>query len=453
MEEPTEEPLPTGTVPAGLTPIATTSLPTRTPPPTGTAEPTAPAVTPTPIIEERIAEVEWPPRMRLGNSDTVRLAVIPNEEGLTITTEFPEHAVVTQTVVLEQPPGYDLALGAQLDGVGFTLSPKGDQVQDWQPAETMAWHWTISPEQSGQQRLTLTLTLHRLPQSGNPEPARQSTIYSKGLDVQVTTFLGLTTQQVMMTGLLGLLLGVALNLPLIRHFRAGLSGLVRLPVVEQGGPLARLPNDNLAIEPHPRIQLSEDERALLRALFNKYARLTLEVEFRSGYSGARTFLALPIRPDGRSDAYTIAKIGEQNGIQKEYDNYKLYVEHTLPPVTARIQDRPVVVDGRSKAPGTTGENGRLRVRLAELAALRYTFIGEPGQRPISLRQSLLEEPEPALLEKLFRTFGPNWWMQRRPYTFRLLQEYDCKLPSHYIIEPADGKGQPFDGQGSPADYD
>ncbi|MFZ0545987.1 MAG: phosphotransferase, partial [Candidatus Promineifilaceae bacterium] len=84
---------------------------------------------------------------------------------------------------------------------------------------------------------------------------------------------------------------------------------------------------------------------------------------------------------------------------------------------------------------------------------RYTFIGEPGQRPISLRQSLLEKGDPALLEKLFRTFGPNWWMQRRPYTFLLLQEYDRKLPSHYTLEPATGKGRPFDGQGSPADYD
>ncbi|MFZ0545982.1 MAG: hypothetical protein WAM60_11120, partial [Candidatus Promineifilaceae bacterium] len=142
MEEPTEEPGPT-TTPA--------------------APPTA-ITTPTPIIEERVAEVEWPPRMRLGNSDTVRLAVVPNEEGLTITTEFPEHEIVTQTVTLEQPAGYDLALGAQLDGIGFSLSPEGDQVQDWQVDEPMVWHWTISPERSGQHRLTLTLTLHRVPQ-------------------------------------------------------------------------------------------------------------------------------------------------------------------------------------------------------------------------------------------------------------------------------------------------
>ncbi len=446
--EATPAPALTETAPAVLTDEPTVLNPTPTPftLPTIEASPTA-AATPTPIIEERLAEVEWPPQMRLGNSDTVRLAVIPNEEGLTITTEFPEHAVVTSTIVLEQPAGFDLALGAELDGVGFTLSPEGDQVQDWQPEEPMTWHWTISPERGGQQRLTLTLTLHRLPQAGNPNPARQSTIYSKGLDVQVSTFLGMNTRMVMVTGFLGLLAGVALNIPLIRYLRPNIQRQA------QQGLQSRRPNENLTIEPNPDIKLNKEEIGLLQALFNQYDRLTIEVEFRSGYSGARTLLALPIHADGRSDAYTIAKIGEKGAMQKEYDNYKQFVENTLPPVTARIQDRPVVVESRSKAPGTSSQRGRLNVRLMELASVRYTFIGEPGQRPISLRQSLLEKSEPNLLEKLFRTFGPNWWMQRRPYTFRLLQEYDRKLPSHYILEPTNGRGPIFDGKGSPADYD
>jgi hypothetical protein len=208
----------------------------------------------------------------------------------------------------------------------------------------------------------------------------------------------------MMTGFLGLLLGVALNVPLIRYLRSD------KPQENGTGLQKRPPNEGLVLEPHPNITLNEDETTLLQVLFDRYARLTIEVEFRSGYSGARTLLALPIHANGRSDAYTIAKIGERRSIENEYENYKQYVENTLPPVTARIQDRPVVVDGRSKAPGTSDTSGRLKVRLVELAALRYTFIGEPGQRPISLRQSLLQNPEPELLEKLFRTFGPNWWM-------------------------------------------
>jgi len=34
---------------------------------------------------------------------------------------------------------------------------------------------------------------------------------------------------------------------------------------------------------------------------------------------------------------------------------------------------------------------------------------------------------------LFDTFGPNWWLQKRPYTFKLSQEYDCALPSHLVV--------------------
>jgi hypothetical protein len=47
-----------------------------------------------------------------------------------------------------------------------------------------------------------------------------------------------------------------------------------------------------------------------------------------------------------------------------------------------------------------------------------------------------------LLHKLFDTFGPHWWMQRRPYTFRLSQEYDRMRPAHYALEPLRGGGAP-----------
>jgi len=86
------------------------------------------------------------------------------------------------------------------------------------------------------------------------------------------------------------------------------------------------------------------------------------------------------------------------------------------------------------------------------AALRYTFIGEPGRPPLSLRESLIANPDPALLEKLFSTFGPNWWMQRRAHTFRLAQEYDRMLPAHYVLEPAKEKGaKALDGKLAPSE--
>ncbi len=83
------------------------------------------------------------------------------------------------------------------------------------------------------------------------------------------------------------------------------------------------------------------------------------------------------------------------------------------------------------------------------AVLQYTFIGEPGTKPVSLRQALLDAPDPKLLTRLFEMFGPNWWMQRKPWTFRLAQEYDSLLPPHWLLEPEIGKGEPLDGRKPP----
>jgi hypothetical protein len=209
--------------------------------------------------------------------------------------------------------------------------------------------------------------------------------------------------------------------------------------------LSRAPNTDLIIEPHPDIDLSAPEIRLFQALFQRYARLVLELEFRSGYSGARAFLAQPILADGRADAFAVAKVGDHSVIEREFANYGSYVEQTLPPVTARIQGRPVTAARRSSR--------LFRRQASPLAAIRYTFIGEPGRKPVSLHQQLLVDPDPVYLEKLFDTFGPNWWMQRRPHTFRLVQEYDRKLPSHYILEPTNERGEVLDGRAAPAEVD
>jgi hypothetical protein len=88
--------------------------------------------------------------------------------------------------------------------------------------------------------------------------------------------------------------------------------------------------------------------------------------------------------------------------------------------------------------------------------LQYTFVGAPGDQPISLREFALDHPADQtsrlLEERLFATFSPTWWMQRRPYTFRLGREYDRLLPVHFILEPTDG-AEPaltLDGDSAPA---
>jgi hypothetical protein len=420
VEKPTQAPAFSPTAPTAPQPTATFAV-----------LPTSPVPTPTSVIEARLVELEWPPRLRFGDSDVVRLALIPSGEGYTLTTEFPEHQTITQTVTVQRPGGYDLYAVARLDGVRFNLSPIGDQERYLPPNEVVTWRWSLTPRAPGQQRLSLALLLRWKPSPGTAGMVSESEAFTKSLDISVTSFFGLTRGQAMTTGLAGLILGGGLCL-----FMLGTFIRPARPALQTTNP-----NPDLVIEPRPGLELSPLERSLLRAIFRRYARLVLESEFLSGYSGARTFLAQPVRSDGRADAYTIVKIGESRTIQREFQNYETFVKDTLPPITARIQHPPVTV----RSPRLSGNfpSG------GENAALQYTFIGAPGQTPTSLRQALLKEPDPALLRKLFETFGPNWWMQRRPYTFRLAQEYDVLLPAHLVVESAQGKGKTLDGSTPP----
>jgi hypothetical protein len=384
-------------------------LPTNTPAsiPTLTIEPTR--------VEPRLIELEWPPTMRLGESDLIRISLAIVQGGVVVTAEFDNHLVATQAVVVPRPTGYDLEGIGQLNGVGFEIEPTGEQIFSLPEDQRVTWRWTITPRAVGQQRLSLNLRLRWTPSFGNTQgTVRETTLFDRGLNVNVNAFFGLTSGQATALGFIGLMVGGGLSLPLaatfvIRPRRKSLPSFA--------------PNDSLVIEKHPSFDLTPEEKKLLQVLFRRYARLTLEAEFRSGYSGARTFLALPVHADGRADAYTIAKIGDVDSIQREYENYERFVKDTLPPITARIQESPV------QLPGTGG--GR--------AVLRYTFIGEAGKMPTSLRELLISNSPISgqLLEKLFSTFGPNWWMQRRPYTFRLAQEYDRMLPAHFVLEPVE----------------
>ena len=382
-------------------------------------------VPPTPVIEQRMVELEWPPRLRLGDSDFVRLTLIPQVDGYTVTTEFPDHTTVTETIEVQHESGYQLAAAARLDGVAFEISPADEQEYSLTPGQPVTWRWSLQPRHAGQQRLSVTLQLRWIPLADSDSFSRQAVAFSRSLDVRVVSFFGLTRGQAMTGGLLGLFFGGGLSVVALTG--VGQSARAALRVLD--------PNPALALEPRPGLALANAEAGLLRALFGRYARLVVESEFLSGYSGARTFLVQPIRMDGRADAYTIVKIGQPESIQREFANYETFVKDTLPPITARIQHAPVVLRGGDRA------------------AVQYTFIAEPGRLPTSLRLALLANPEPHLLFKLFETFGPNWWMQRRAETFRLSREYDRVLPTHYVLEPAAGRGRILDGRSAPGGMD
>jgi hypothetical protein len=367
--------------------------------------------------EARLVELEWPAELRLGESDVVRLSLVPSQDGYVVNAEFSEHPVQSQPVTVARPQGYEIVGVARLDGAGFDLEPQGEQVQDLVPGQTILWRWSLTAHNAGRQRLALVVKLRWNPlQAGLA--AHEAVIYSRALTVKVTSILGLTGAQAQAAGvILAVLAGVLL------------LGLV---LARKTSPFQALrPNPAVTIETLPGSPLPGAVSALFQALFARYNRLIVTAEFHSGYSGSRTWLVLPVHADGRRDAQTIVKAGPAPSIQTEFNHYQTFVKDTLPPVTARIQQAPV------------------RLRGGQLAALRYTFIGQ--STPTSLREALLADPDPAYLERLFETFGPNWWMQRRPATFRLALEYDHILPAHLVLEPCASGSFELDGATPPAE--
>lgn len=397
--------------------VILTPLATLTPIPTGVPES---EVTVTPgddyrqtWSEDRLVEFEFPIELKYGDSDVIRLSVIPIESGYIIQSEFPDHQIEANQIQVDRPEGFELWGIAKIDGVGFTISEK-DQDKLIPLNEKITWRWTLIANNPGTHRMFVNLKFRWVPKDQENESLMYETdAFSKAFEIKVKSIFGLNRNQSLLGGFSGLILSSAMGLIALFYRPKAL----RFVIDEEQ------PDHDIKIETLPSIEISDQEKEMMQALFQGYGRLLVEWEFRSGYSGARTLLVLPVYADQRYDAETIIKIGSKNNITREYQNYVKYVKQTLPPLTARIQKPPV------------------SVLKSDLACIQYTFIAEPGKPPQSLRQLLTQSQDADSIIRLFDNFGPNWWYQNQPYVYRLDQEYDRKLPSHLYIRPISDTGE------------
>lgn len=400
------------------TSIPGTQAPLTTP--TGQIPQETPLATPTAIVERRSIEVEWPPDMRLGDSDIIRLSLIPTSGGYTPQLEFEDHELEVEAEEIPYISGFDAFAIARMDAVGFEFSPEGDQERRIMPGQILNWRWSISPQNPGTHRLSLQMRIRWVPIDNGR--IKELPLWDRGFEINVNAPFGVSASQARILGMLGILIGGTMVLPL-----AQFAVKRRLEKAWASRVRQLSPNRALEIDTSPGIDLSTEERTLLEAVYHRYSRLHVQTRFSSGYSGARTFLVQPVWADGRTDAYAIVKIGALGEIKAEFANYESFVRHTLPPITSRVQGPPVVVQDESSA------------------ALEYTFVGLPGVTPTSFRTFALAQKSSdsqELIENgLFRTFGTGWWMQRVPYTFRLETEYDRLLPVHLVLELTDERSE------------
>ena len=168
------------------------------------------------------------------------------------------------------------------------------------------------------------------------------------------------------------------------------------------------------------IALTEEHLFLLRRMFYGYSRVRVERRLTGGFTRALLLIVTPIQADGVADAPLVVKIDDAEDILEEARRYEQNVKNTLPPLTARLEDRPIAPE------------------MSDLAGLKYTLVAAEHQNPQDLRdaaQTLGMASLAAWLKTtLYPIFGALWWGQRRPYRFAVWEEYDFLLPPLLVLD-------------------
>ncbi len=158
--------------------------------------------------------------------------------------------------------------------------------------------------------------------------------------------------------------------------------------------------------------LPEEALFILRRMFYGYGRIRIERRLVGGYTSAVILVVTPVNADGMEDAAVVVKIDDADIILDEAQRYETHVRSSLPPLTARLEEKP-----------TTSET-------SDLAGLKYTFIAGMNSSAQDLREAArdLANLGEWLRRELYPYFGKTWWKQNRPYRFQVWTEYDWLLP-------------------------
>jgi hypothetical protein len=203
---PTEE-MPT---PAGSMPTPGEELPTQLGQPTAPPE-QLPTQLPA-IPERRHLTLEWPPTIRSGDSDVVRLTLEVDAQGnLTPTAEIAGHQTRGQTV--EIPNLYAthrVFAEARLDMAGMQVVPAEISSQALLPGQAVTFYWSVKPQGENTYRGQVWFYLRFIPLNGGAESQR--VISSQLIEIRSVNFIGLSGLPARILGVLGTLVGSIFSL-------------------------------------------------------------------------------------------------------------------------------------------------------------------------------------------------------------------------------------------------
>lgn len=189
--------------PIPYSPIATPSvMPLSTPIPTHTGQ----------IPEQRLLILEWPPSIRVGDSDLILLTLELDRSGnLTPTAMIQGHEIQEEKIAI--PNLYEthsIFAEGRLDISGLVVKPNSEIKEALQPAQRVKFAWSVRAEQVGTYRGMVWLHLiFKSKQDGNEE---RRALSAQRIDIRAVNLLGLSGNAARWIGVFGAFLGSWLSL-------------------------------------------------------------------------------------------------------------------------------------------------------------------------------------------------------------------------------------------------
>jgi len=194
--------------PIGVQP--TESLPSELPTsvtPVSTAQPALP--------ERRRLTLEFPPEIRAGDSDWIRLTLeVDNLGNITPTAEIEGNVILGKTI--EVPNLYEthhVIAEARLDMAGMEILPPDVSSQTLAQGQSVTFYWSIRPRETGVYRGTAWLYL-RFVNKQNGEESRRA-VSAQLVEIEAVNLFGLSGSFARTTGVIGSVVGTVIGFPFI----------------------------------------------------------------------------------------------------------------------------------------------------------------------------------------------------------------------------------------------
>lgn len=165
------------------------------------------------IPERRRLTLEYPPRIRAGDSDVVRLTLEVDQNGnLTRTAEVEGNVITGETI--EIPNLYEthhIIVEARFDVSGIEVSPPDLTSQALAPGQTLRFFWSIRPEEVGTYRGTIWLYLRFVDKVSGEESQRA--VSAQIVEIEAVNLFGIPANVVRVAGGAGSVIGSILGFP------------------------------------------------------------------------------------------------------------------------------------------------------------------------------------------------------------------------------------------------